>query len=86
MPNWIVVFATQDMNESTRAEMLLLQHGVEVLFWNLSAAVLGAMGRKPEVTVEDPFGPDFEGAKLAVKEEQFDQARDILEREGFYEE
>lgn len=73
---WIVVFATQDMPEATKAEMIMLDEGVEVLFWNMN----------PKVEVEDPYGPEFEGAKLAVKEEQFDQAREILEREGFYDE
>ena len=77
MPKWIVVFATQDLVEATRAEGLLKQEGIEVAFMGQTET--------DEAEIYDPE-PDFDAAKLIVQEEELSQAQDILEREGFFEE
>lgn len=71
---WIVVFATQDLVEATRAEGLLKQEGIDVAF----------LGQTEDAEVYDP-DPEFDAAKLIVQEEQLSQAQDLLEREGFFE-
>ena len=75
MAKWIVVFATQDLVEATRAEGLLKQAGIEVAF----------MGQTDEeAEIYDPM-PDFDAAKLIVQEEELSAAQELLEGEGFFE-